>query len=124
MYVEKKRTSFLALPIYFTTYTISDEKVTTKSGLISTVEDDCYIYKIQDVKLIRSLFERIFELGTIICYTGDTTDPELRFEHIKHAAEIKEFLLKQSEEERIKRRTLHTVGIDAEQIEEDMDSYY
>lgn len=122
MFIEKKRTSFLGLPIYFTTYSIKEDKVTRKSGLFKTTEDDCYIYKIQDVKLVRSLFERIFGLGTVICYTGDTTDPELHLEHIKNSSEIKEFLLKQSEDERIRRRTLNTVNIDAEQLD-DMDSY-
>lgn len=122
MFIEKKRTSFLALPIYFTTYSIMEDKITRKSGLFKTTEDDCYIYKIQDVKLVRSLFERIFGLGTVICYTGDTTDPELHLEHIKNSSEIKEFLLKQSENERIRRRTLNTVNIDAEQLD-DMDSY-
>lgn len=114
-YKEKKRTKFLALPICFTTYAINEEKINRKKGFLSIVEDDAYMYKIQDVKLVRSLMERLFGLGTIICYTGDTTDPELKLEHIKHAKEIKEYLIKASEEARIKKRTMHTLGIDAEE---------
>ncbi|WP_310605283.1 PH domain-containing protein [Anaerosporobacter sp.] len=112
-FVEKKRTKFLALPICFTTYTLSDEKVTIRSGFLSITEDDAYMYKIQDVRLKKSLLERIFKIGTVICYTGDTTHPELVLTHIKHAAEIKEYILTASEEARRKRRTMHTLDIDA-----------
>lgn len=52
-------------------------------------------------------------MGTIICYTGDVTDKELRLSHIKHAKEIKNYLLKASEAARIKRRTLNMQDIGA-----------
>ena len=75
------------------------------------------LYKIQDVTLKRSLFERMFGLGTIICYTGDVTNPELVLEHVKHAKEIKEYLLEESEQARLKRRTLNMQNIGAESVE-------
>ena len=71
------------------------------------------MYKVQDVKLTATLPERIFGLGTIIRYTGDVTDKELRLSHIKHAKEIKNYLLKASEAARIKRRTLNMQDIGA-----------
>lgn len=111
MFIEKKRTKFLALPILFTTYTIDEEKINIKSGLLSTVEDDAYMYKVQDVQLKRSFLERLFKTGTVICFTGDTTHPELKLEHIKNAHDVKDFIMKASEEARIKRRTLHTLDI-------------
>ena len=64
-YIEKKRSLFFGLPLSFTTYIISEELLTTKEGLLKTVENDCYLYKIQDVTLKSSLAERIFGLGTI-----------------------------------------------------------
>ena len=108
---EKKRTKIFGLPWTFTNYSIDEEKITIKSGFLSTVEDDAYMYKVQDVRLTRSFFERMFKTGTIVCFTGDTTHPELKLEHVKNANEIKEFLMKASEEARIKRRTLHTLDI-------------
>jgi len=118
IYVERKRTKFLALPICFTTYTISDEKITITSGFLSITVDNALMYKVQDVKLTRSLMERIFNLGTITCYTGDTTHPELKLLHIKKASEIKDFLLVASEEARRKRRTIHSMDIDNSDIED------
>ena len=118
---ERKRWVFFGLPFTFTKYTITPSLVTIDQGLFNTVEDDCYMYKVQDVKLNTSLFEKIFKLGTIICYTGDVTNPELRLVHIKHAKEIKSYLLKQSEVARLKRRTLNTVDIGAHGLDLDGD---
>ena len=77
-YVERKRWVFLGLPFTFTKYTINDEVITIDTGLLNTVENDCYLYKVQDVELKTSLMERIFGLGTVACYTGDNTHPHDR----------------------------------------------
>ncbi|MBO5097796.1 MAG: PH domain-containing protein [Agathobacter sp.] len=113
VYQERKRLLFFGLPWTFTKYTVTPSLLTIDRGFLNTVQDDCYMYKIQDVKLNKSLWERLFKLATIICYTGDVTHPEIRLEHIKNADAIKAYLLKTSEEARIKRRTLNTMNIDA-----------
>ncbi|MCL2253577.1 MAG: PH domain-containing protein [Lachnospiraceae bacterium] len=110
-YRERKRLLFLGLPWTFTVYRLSEDMVSVKAGFFRTVEDDCYMYKIHDVKLVRGLVERIFGLGTVICYTGDKTHPEKHLSHIKNAREIKDFILDASEKARVKRRTLHTLDI-------------
>ena len=120
-FVERKRILFLGLPWTFTKYMINESFVTVKRGLFSTTEDDCYMYKIQDVKLNVSLWERLAGLGTIVCYTADATHPELRLEHIINAKEIKNYILKQSEVCRIKRRTLNTMDISAHTTDFDND---
>jgi len=110
--IEKKRTKWFGLPICFTTYTIDEETINIRSGLVNITENDTYLYKVNDVKLTMSMVERIFKLGTVICYTGDTTDPVLRLTHIKHAKDVKEYILKMSEEARIRKRTITTMDID------------
>ena len=113
-YIERKRLLFFGLPWTFTKYTIRDEMITINTGLLSTKENDCYMYKVQDVELSASLGERIFGMGTIICYTGDTTNPKLYIEHVRNAKAIKDFILEASEEARMKRRTMNTLSIDAD----------
>ena len=88
---------------------------------LNTVENDCYMYKVQDVELNVNLIQRIFGMGTVKCYTGDTTDSVLLLENIKNAKVIKDFILDASEKARIKRRTLNTLNIDAEELNEVMD---
>ena len=118
IYKEKKRTAFLGLPLCFVTYRIGPDKLNIQSGFLSIVEDDAYMYKVQDVRLTRSFMERLFGLGTLTCYTGDKTHPELKLVHVRKSSEIKEYLMEASEEARRKRRTMHTLDIDGDDQEE------
>ena len=113
-FVERKRWVFLGLPFTFTVYTVKEDMITVQKGFLNRTENDCYMYKVQDVELQRSLGERIFGLGTVKCYTGDTTDPEMYLTHIRNSKEIKDFILEVSETARQKRRTLNMLDIGAD----------
>ena len=119
---ERKRWVFFGLPFTFTIYTVKEEVLTVDTGFLSREENDCYMYKVQDVTLKTSLLERIFGLGTIICYTGDTTNPQLVMAHIKNARALKDFILEQSEIARRKRRTMNTLDIGADGSDFDIDN--
>jgi uncharacterized membrane protein YdbT with pleckstrin-like domain len=115
---ERKRLLFFGLPWTFTVYTLTDSVLTIDTGLLNTVENDCYMYKIQDVKLSQSLMEKIFNIGTVTCYTGDTTDAIFSLVHVRNYRDIKTFILKASEASRIKRRTLNVQDISASDLSE------
>lgn len=117
---ERKRWLFLGLPFTFTKYTIREDMITIDTGLLKTVENDCYMYKVQDVQLTATLAEKMFRLGTVTCFTGDTTDPRLELAHIKNARAVKDFILEMSEAARIKRRTVNMLDIGSGDIA-DMD---
>lgn len=110
-FVERKRWAFLGLPFTFTKYILKDDMITIDQGFLKKVENDCYMYKVQDVELTASLAERMFGMGTITCFTGDTTHPKLILLHIKHSREIKNYILEASEAARMRRRTLNTLDI-------------
>lgn len=117
-YTERKRLLFFGLPWTFTKYTVKEDDIVIDSGLVRARENDCYMYKVQDVELQVSLMERIFGLGTVICFTGDTTHPKLELVHIRNAREIKNYILQASEEARRKRRTLNTLDIGSGSMED------
>ena len=119
MYKERKCWVLFGLPFTFTVYTFTNDLLTIDQGFFKRDENDCYMYKIQDVEYTASLMERMAGLGTITCYTGDTTHPKLTIQHIKHAKEIKNFILSTSEKARIKRRTMNTLNIGA--LSDDID---
>lgn len=121
VFTERKRLLFFGLPWTFTKYIIKPDVLTTDAGFFRIEENDCYMYKVQDVRLTATLVERMFKLGTVICYTGDVTDKELKLVHIKHAREVKDYILKASETARRKRRTLNTLDIGADGLIDDLD---
>ncbi len=113
-FVERKRWLFFGLPFTFTKYTITEEQITINSGLFTQLENDCYMYKIQDTVYSVSLLQRIFGIATVICKTSDVTHGELVLKNIKNAKAIKDFIVECSEEQRMKRRTINTLNIDAD----------
>ncbi len=119
--VERKRWLLFGLPFTFTTYELTDEVLTIKEGFLNRRENSCYMYKITDVVLNRSLFERIFKLGTVICHTSDVTHAKITLKHIKNSLDVKEELLKITEEHRIKRRTINMQNINADALDMDID---
>ena len=120
VFTERKRWLLFGLPWTFTKYILKDEILTTQKGFFNTIVNDCYMYKIVDVQLEKSLFEKMAGLGTVVCYTSDTTDKVLRLTHIRRSAQIKNFILEKSEKMRMKRRTLNTMSLnsDASDIED------
>lgn len=119
-FVERKRWLFFGLPFTFTKYTVTEEQITINSGLFTQVENDCFMYKIQDTVLSVSLIQKIFGIATVICKTSDVTHGQLVLKNIKNAKAIKDFIVECSEEQRMKRRTINTLNIDAD-VDGDID---
>ena len=117
-FVERKRWLFFGLPFTFTKYTVKEDRLTIQTGLFKTVENDCYMYKVQDVQHTATLIEKLFKLGTVVCFTGDTTHPQLILKHIKNSKTIKDFILQESEEARIKRRTVNMLDIGSGEMDD------
>ena len=119
---ERKRWLLFGLPFTFTVYTVGEDMITVSEGFLNKKENDCYMYKVQDVELLESLPQRIFGLGTVRCFTGDTTSPTLLIQNVKNARSVKNFILEASEKARRRRRTMNMLDIGAEETDaEDVD---
>ena len=115
---DRKRTVF-GLPWSFTRYALTEEKLLIDTGFFSRTEDEVRLYRILDLTLRRSFWERIFGVGTIHCCTADKSMGEFDIKHIKRPREIKELLSAMVEEERRARRVGMREYVDGEEEIED-----
>lgn len=100
----KKRLLFFGLPWTFTNYSLLEDKFVVDSGLLTSKQDEIRLYRIMDISLTRTLFQKMFGLGTIKCDTVDKSSPTLEIINIKNSLTVKEMLSKAVEEERMKKR--------------------
>lgn len=88
---DRKRIIF-ALPWTFTRYALTEEKLTIDKGFFSRDEEEVRLYRILDITLRRSLWQRLFGLGTIHCNSADKSSPEFDIKNITNCANTKERL--------------------------------
>ena len=67
-------------------------------------ENELLLYRILDIKFNRSLFDKIFGVGTITIYTCDKTDNILKVQKVKNSAEVRDLISNMVEEARAKIR--------------------
>lgn len=103
LWSDRKRIVF-GLPWTFTKYSLTKEKLLVETGILNKAEEEIRLYRIVDLTLKRSLWERLFGLGTIHCCTADKTAPELDIKWIKDSANVKELLSDLVEQERMEKR--------------------
>lgn len=104
----KDRKRYCGLPWSFTRYSLIKNgdkwfKVFSDIGLLYTIVDEVNIYRIQDVSLHQTLFDKIFGTGTVILYSNDERQPELKLRHIAQPYKIRDMFSNYIEAERIKR---------------------
>lgn len=98
------RKRILGMPITFTRYSMSQDRLFLEKGLLNMSQEEILLYRVRDISLNISLWQRIFGVGTITVKSSDKTLPELRIENIKLPREIKEKIHTQVEEMKISRR--------------------
>lgn len=62
------------------------------------------LYRIRDIASSRSLWQRLFGVGTVTVISSDKTMPTMVLKNIKRPMEIKELIHNQVEEMKIRRR--------------------
>ena len=94
---------FFGLPWTFTVYTLTEDRLIVKTGIFNISEDEIRLYRILDITLRRSFWERLFGLGTLHLCTADKSSPEIDILHIPSPREVRTLLSDKVEEERSSR---------------------
>lgn len=104
--VWKDRKHWMWFPFSFTTYRVENGRLYHKSGLFSTVENECLLYRITDISLKRTLGNKIFGTGSIYLTTRDASDRLLILKNVVNAQKVKDMLSHMVEEARIRTRSV------------------
>ena len=122
-YLWKDRKRFLGMPLSFTRYALSDDRLFLETGLFSIRQEEILLYRVRDISLQMRLFQRLFGVGSVVLQSSDKTTPQLTLKNIKHPREVKELIHRQVEDAKIKRRVRvgELMGFDGADDDHDLD---
>jgi len=100
----KDRKRFLGLPLSFTRYSMSEDRLFLSVGFLNIKDEEILLYRVRDISSSRSLGQRIFGVGTVTVTSSDKTCPTLVLKNIKRPLQVKELLHTQVEEMKMRRR--------------------
>ena len=103
-YTWKDRKRILGMPLTFTRYRMSEDRLFLSTGFFTTKDDEVLLYRVRDISLTITLWQRIFGVGTVTIISSDKTLPTLVLKNIKQPRMIKEKIHQQVEEMKIRRR--------------------
>lgn len=103
-YLWKDRKHICGMPLSFTRYSLSEDRLFLSVGAVNIRDEEVLLYRVRDITTSRSLWQRMFGLGTITVASSDKTTPTLVLKNIKNPLEVKETLHSQVEEIKLRRR--------------------
>ena len=99
-YLWKDRKRHLGMPLSFTRYQLSEDRLFLSQGFLNIKDDEVLLYRVRDIDTRRNLWQRLFGVGTVTVLSSDRTTPTL----VKDPLFVKELIHKQVEEMKLKRR--------------------
>ena len=121
-YLWQDRKRYFGLPLSFTRYSLSEDRLFISEGFLNIKDDEILLYRVRDIDTRRSLWQRLFGVGTIIVVSSDKTMPNLVLKNIKDPVFVKELIHKQVEEMKIKRRVrFGEIMTNADELDDDVD---
>ena len=102
-FIWKDRKRILGMPISFTRYALSADRLFTQIGLLNLKDEEALLYRVRDISLQRSLWQRIFKVGTVTLVSSDKSTPVITLKNIKDPVKVKELIHQSVEDIKIKR---------------------
>ena len=103
-YLWKDKKRYFGMPISFTWYQLSEDRLFLSEGFLNIKDDEILLYRVRDIATTRSLWQRLFGVGTVTVVSSDKTMPTLVLKNVKDPVMVKELIHKQVEEMKIQRR--------------------
>ncbi len=103
-YIWKDRKRYLGMPLSFTRYAMSEDRPFLSVGLLSIKDDEILLYRVRDIDTSRSLWQRLFGVGTITIMSSDQSTPNMVLKNVKDPLDVKEMIHSQVEEMKLRRR--------------------
>ena len=123
-YLWQDRKRYFGMPISFTRYALSEDRLFLSVGFLNIKDDDILLYRVRDIDSSRSLWQRLFGVGTVSVMSSDKTMPTLTLKNIKDPLAVKEMIHRQVEKVKIERRVrvgeIMTSEIDEEMYEDEV----
>ena len=121
-YIWKDRKCFVCMPLSFTRYAMSEDRLFTSVGFLNIKDDEVLLYRVRDIASSRSFWQRIFGVGTINVLSSDKSMPNLVLKNVKDPVAVKEMIHQQVEKVKIERRVrvgeIMTSELDEEALDE------
>lgn len=117
------RSRILGMPITFTKYSMSDDRIFCEKGLLSVKFEEILLYRVRDISMKITLGQRIFGVGSILLQSSDKTSPVLELKNIKNPREVKEMIHRQVEEIKVLRRMRFGEILEDPSDEDSFDSF-
>ena len=103
-YLWKDRKRFLGMPLSFTRYMLSEDRLFLSKGFLSVKDDEILLYRVRDISTSRNLLQRMLGVGTVTVMSTDKTCPNLVMKNIKDPVAVKELLHKSVEEMKLRQK--------------------
>ena len=103
-YLWSDRKRLMGMPLSFTRYALSEDRLFMSQGFLNLKDEEVLLYRVRDVTTSRSLWQRMFGVGTVTVMSSDKTQPTLVLKNVKDPMAFKELLHKQVEIMKDKRR--------------------
>ena len=103
-YLWKDRKRRFGLPLSFTRYALSEDRLFCEIGFLNLKSDEVLLYRVQDLELTMTLGQRIFGVGTVCVHSSDKSIPHLDLKNVKKPREVKELIHRSVEQAKERRR--------------------
>ena len=97
----KDRRRRLGMPLSFQRYRLGEDRLFYEKGFLNTSVDDILLYRVRDISVKISFWQRLTGVGTVTVNSSDHTMPVLVMRDIKRPREVKEMLHQQVEKAKI-----------------------